>query len=835
MAKQNRATSLSVFDSLRKQIENLTKFKKIEDIHHKLPEISAAIEDIKKTFDNKKYKDLLNANEKLKREALERKLTEKALRKSESALKRSQKIAHIGNWETDLRSGQIIWSDEMYRIFGYKEQEIKNLNFDFFLSRLHPEDQEDFVRQRNKGINFSTDFRIISKDGTEKIIRANTEFIYENGKPTKLFGTNRDITSMKAAEAAIIENNERLRKILEVTSDGIWEWNIENDFVEIDERIASLSGLNKKRLNKDVILDMIHMEDKHRFIENMEDFLSGVGDAFDCACRISFEKSVYKWFLVRAVVISGGSGNPSKVVGSVEDISEHKRYNDLKAQYEFQQKLIDAIPFPVFYKNSDGKYLGCNKELHSFFNLEENIIGKTIYELMDGAFNKKEIEFLDKKDKSLFQNNDVASYEADIKSKGKTLRFIVSKALLREHKGHVELIVGAIVDISEIKKTQTELEITRGKLNTILDSMKEVILKYDKDFKVMWANREAYEILGKNENDIVGRYCYELWFKANKPCKKCPIIGAYKTGKKHEGMIKPFNGAIYEVAGYPVIEKNGRISGIVEVALDVTERERAKEKSKMHQEQLFQADKMRALGYIVSGVAHEINNPANYIMINISVMKRIWMDLLPMLSEKIRDVDKIGGFGKRDLKKNMPELLTGIDDGAERIRRTVERLKDYTRESPTDISESFDINFAVFKAVELLKPHIKRSTKNFKLDYGKSIPLVKGDMRRIEQVVVNVIQNACEALGDDTKAIAVKTYFEKNYAVIEVIDEGIGIQPENIALVTEPFFTTKRASGGTGLGLSISSGIMEEHKGKLEIRSEFSKGSSVKIMLPTLK
>jgi PAS domain S-box-containing protein len=499
--------------------------------------------------------------------------------------------------------------------------------------------------------------------------------------------------------------------------------------------------------------------------------------------------------------------------------------------------LIDSIPFPIFYKNSDGKYLGCNSELQSFLGLEENIVGKESKEIMEGAFSKEQIKFLEKKDKELFKSSDVSTYEVDIKNKDKTLHFIVSKTLLREQQGHVELAVGAIVDISEIKKTQTELEATREKLNTILDSMKEVILKYDKDFKVIWANREAYETLGKNKKEIVGKYCYELWFNAKKPCKECPIILAKRTKRKLEGIIKPFNGFFYEACGYPVIEKDGSISGIVEVALDVTEREKAKQESKMRQEQLFHADKMRALGSIVSGVAHEINNPANYIMINISVMKRIWMDLLPMISEKINEIEKIGGLTQKDLKKNMPELLNGIDDGAERIRRTVEHLKDYARETPTDMSELFDVNSALFKAIELLKPLIKRSTKNFKVDYGSGIPKAKGDMRRIEQVAVNVIQNACEALDEDSKAVSVKTYFDKdaNCSVIEVSDEGKGIQQENIALVTEPFFTTKRASGGTGLGLSISAGIMEEHKGRLEIISEFSKGSSVKIILPTLK
>ena len=115
--------------------------------------------------------------------------------------------------------------------------------------------------------------------------------------------------------------------------------------------------------------------------------------------------------------------------------------------------------------------------------------------------------------------------------------------------------------------------------------------------------------------------------------------------------------------------------------------------------------------------------------------------------------------------------------------------------------------------------------------------MVKGNFQKLEQVVINLLENSCQALDNKSKAIAVNTFFEKsdNCIIIEVIDEGIGMNPKVIKEITDPFYTTKRELGGTGLGLSVSSKIVSAHSGKLEFESELNKGTTAKIILPVVQ
>ncbi|HEO70628.1 MAG TPA: HAMP domain-containing histidine kinase, partial [Candidatus Hydrogenedentes bacterium] len=134
----------------------------------------------------------------------------------------------------------------------------------------------------------------------------------------------------------------------------------------------------------------------------------------------------------------------------------------------------------------------------------------------------------------------------------------------------------------------------------------------------------------------------------------------------------------------------------------------------------------------------------------------------------------------------------------------------------------------------LLNTMVRGSTRHFRAEYGEDLPPLRGDYQRLEQVVINLVQNACQALPDPEAAITLSTRYdaEENAVVLEVADEGCGIPSESLPHVTDPFFTTKRASGGTGLGLSIASSIVMEHGGRMTFDSAPGKGTRVSVTLP---
>jgi signal transduction histidine kinase len=304
---------------------------------------------------------------------------------------------------------------------------------------------------------------------------------------------------------------------------------------------------------------------------------------------------------------------------------------------------------------------------------------------------------------------------------------------------------------------------------------------------------------------------------------------------KIETALLEHNDKVFEVFSYPVNNAEGLVSGTVEVAMDVTDRETARKYAEAQREQMINAEKMISLGILVAEAAHEINNPTNFIKINSSIIKQVWECILPILNEyfEINRDYVIAGIPSGHIGETMNDLINGVDDGTERIISIIESLKDFSRNKPPDMSGSFNINFAVKKSIAFLTGLIKKSTNRFNTYYASNLPDVRGDIKRIEQVIMNVLQNACHSLPDKNKSICLKTFMENNKIIILVEDEGIGIPPDNLGRVTDPFFTTKDKNGGTGLGLSISKNIIRDHKGDMIISSDAQNGTSVKIVLPS--
>jgi len=272
-----------------------------------------------------------------------------------------------------------------------------------------------------------------------------------------------------------------------------------------------------------------------------------------------------------------------------------------------------------------------------------------------------------------------------------------------------------------------------------------------------------------------------------------------------------------------------------ELAQEVVERKRALEELRLHQARLVQADKMASLGILVSGVAHEINNPNGLVLLNLPILRDVYRDAEEVLEARYREEGDflLGGLPYSRMRQEIPQMLEEMTDGATRIKRIVEDLKDFARPDVVDRMEPFALNAVVQAAVRLVEPSLRKATSHFSADYGPDLPLVRGNPLRIEQVVVNLLINACQALPGTDRAIALATAHDPatGTVVLTIRDEGVGIPPEHLSRLTDPFFTTKRESGGTGLGLSISAGIVQEHGGNLTFDSTPGRGTTVTLSL----
>jgi len=283
---------------------------------------------------------------------------------------------------------------------------------------------------------------------------------------------------------------------------------------------------------------------------------------------------------------------------------------------------------------------------------------------------------------------------------------------------------------------------------------------------------------------------------------------------------------------------NGKY-GLIASAKDITEEKKAKEQEKKHQEELIQTSKMAALGTLVSGIAHEINNPNNFIMLNAPILLEAWKDISPIL-EKYYTVNgdfKIAGIPYSEMKGEINDLHSGIVDGSNRIQLIVQHLKEFARKDTSDMDQRVDINKVIESAIVLMASQIKKSTNHFNKKLDEKLPPTKGNFQRLEQVIINLLQNACQALNDSAKTISIETFcnYDEGNVVIRIVDEGEGIPEEYLSRITDPFFTTKREKGGTGLGLSISMGIIKDHDGIMDFASRLGEGTEVLVKIPFIK
>jgi len=354
----------------------------------------------------------------------------------------------------------------------------------------------------------------------------------------------------------------------------------------------------------------------------------------------------------------------------------------------------------------------------------------------------------------------------------------------------------------------------------------------------IYANKSASEITGFNNPELMEISFNELVrpdkFGKTKEHRNSPEDK--QISKHNEALIKTKNGEQVPVElSVSRTIWHGKYAKVVFVR-DITERKRSEEQARQQQQQLMKMDKLTSLGILVAGVAHEINNPNHTILSNASFLMRASPEILSILSDYSDENDDflIAGLEYTDFRKSYSLLIKGIEGCSNRIDGIVKGLKAFSRDEPGHLMTSLDINLVIQTAVELLENFLKKTTENFTLHLENDIPKIKGNAQRLEQVIINLILNACQSLTNREQIISICSLYdrEQNSVLIIVRDEGIGIPEEQLAKIKDPFFTTKRAQGGTGLGLYVSDSIIKEHKGTLSFESLQGKGTAATISLP---
>jgi PAS domain S-box-containing protein len=377
-------------------------------------------------------------------------------------------------------------------------------------------------------------------------------------------------------------------------------------------------------------------------------------------------------------------------------------------------------------------------------------------------------------------------------------------------------------DITARLRAESALLESEQQKQLILNSTAEMVAYLDPEFRVIWANRAAADLVGDQPENLRGRSCYGLWHRRSSPCPGCPALQVRtEPGRPRETEMQTPDGRCFSVRAYTVLDGEGSVIGMVEFGQEITDRKKAEAANARLQEQFQQAQKMESIGRLAGGVAHDLNN----LLFPILGYGEILLEDAALTEAQKDTAKEIIGAGKR-------------------ARDLVRQLLAFSRKQMLEF-KPIDVNDLVTNLEKLLRRTLRENIA-IHTRLARPLPYIEGDRGQLEQVLVNLAVNAQDAMPaggeltvetgcaylDESYAAAHEGVVAGEYVMLAVTDTGCGMEAETREHLFEPFYTTKSAGKGTGLGLATSYGIVKQHSGNIWVYSELHEGTTFKVYLP---
>lgn len=368
--------------------------------------------------------------------------------------------------------------------------------------------------------------------------------------------------------------------------------------------------------------------------------------------------------------------------------------------------------------------------------------------------------------------------------------------------------------IGELQRSNLELERKRRQVQAILDGIADIVAVVAPDYRIRAINNSYHTFY--DVADPVGAFCYTIFRGRKTPCPVCPLRDALKRNRvcrKNSIITIDGRNQHFAITASPLRDAEGAPGDIIVVKRDMT-------LEKEYQAKYYHAEKMATIGLLAAGVAHEINNPLAAISGFTQGLKR----RLPKLEQMVAD---------EALKEDYREYLDVIQKECQRCRDIVRSLLTFSPRQHTEFCR-VDLNSLVDNVMRLLQHRMKQyppETIRLALDTG--LPVIRGNPPELEQVILNLVLNALDAVGSETGEITLRTRSKsRNRVVLEVVDNGRGIDADHMQKLFEPFFTTKPLGQGIGIGLSTCYTIIQAHGGEIAVDSAPGKGAVFTVILP---
>jgi PAS domain S-box-containing protein len=728
-----------------------------------------------------------------------------------------QAIAELGN------DGILVF-DENHRIefanrmaseiTGYSNEALLKMTVLSLFDKSHPTFLEDaLIRAERYGEKTCTEIQLLTSTGKIKEAELCIALAQTPLGARKGYAYLRDITESKRMQRKVREGAQEFEKITEMGEDGIVVLDKTFQITFANQMASELTGISKEDMIGRNFFSVIGKKDKE-FLEGTVARGVGMGEKLCTEMSILTPGGQVKDAEVCLALAKSDAGEV-KTYAYVRDITVRKKFErELRDSEQKLRTLFERVRHGLFISSKEGKFLDCNQALLDMLGYPS----KDEFLSIDIARDL----YVNSEDRKVFQerierDGYIKDMEVEFKKKdGEKITILLTGHPTRNKKGEIVGYEGINLDITERKRIEDELREANEFFTNLIESSVDGIIAANMKGNIFIFNKGAEALTGHTAEEVIGKtHITEIYpagvAKEVMQKLRSPEYGG--VGKLHPTQFNVVNKAGEEIpiqlSAVLIYDGAGKEVATVGIFTDLRPRLNMEKKLQETHLQLVSSEKMASLGKLAAGIAHEINNPLGGILIYSSLM----MEDLPGNDPKRQD-------------------LARIVQEASRCKEIVKSLLEFARQTepkmePTDINRAitdglfFLENQALFHNIKIIK------------NLDPFLPAVSGNASQLKQVLINIIVNAAEAMhGNGTLTITSYPSSDRQWVFMEFMDTGEGIPEENLTRIFEPFFTTKDIGKGTGLGLATSYGIIEDHGGKISVKSMVGQGATFTIELP---
>jgi two-component system, cell cycle sensor histidine kinase and response regulator CckA len=730
-----------------------------------------------------------------------------------------------------------VFNKRMEELTGYTMEEINRRGW---YQSIYPDPEvqkramDRMARMRVGDNLFDEEWLITRKNGEKRLISISTSLVMLGEGQVHILALMHDLTKKKMAEAAVVEAHKQMQAFFQEGRDALF---IADPYSGIIKDANKQAERLVKRSRSELIgmhQSLLHPREEAEYYRTLfrDQVLSLGRDRVEGEVLSSTGERIPVEISCSIIELEGGK---KFIQGIFRDITERNKAEEaLRDSQQMLRLILDTIPVRVFWKDRNSVYLGGNRlfAVDGGFADPEAIIGMNDFQL--GWAEQAERYRAD--DKHIIETGKSKLHyeEPQTTPQGDLIWLRTSKIPLRDSRGDIVGVLGTYEDITDWKKVETFLRENEEQLARIVEICPVGIMILDKMGQLTLVNSATEKILGMTRENLIGRTYASLQRTITgidgEPLSNEDLPSALVMRNKKSvfgievALINAKSQQVFlSVNASPLHDKEGNIQGVVLALSDITERMKAEEDRRYLERQILHAQKLESLGILAGGIAHDFNNFLMAILGNAE------------LASAGLDPESPAYSGLQEIEKTS--------------RRAAELCRHMLAYSGKGhfVIEPINLSHLIQDMVQMFKVSISKKVV-LKYALATDLPAIEADASQMRQVIMNLLVNASEAIGDQNGTITITTgnmqcnaaYLadgsledspaEGLYVYLDIEDSGCGMDAATLSKIFDPFFTTKFL--GRGLGLAAVMGIVRGHKGIIKVHSEPDHGTSFRVLLP---